>query len=122
MGADLFGKGSLTNLITKGADAWSGAKQSNLNKKQIITSDGATPNTGQSGFGSAEIAGSQMGDAGWYDQYGKQIQKIGDEGNNVNRKIGGTPNKQYQKGRVYTLTLKQIKEIEAAGGKIEYLK
>lgn len=122
MGADLFGKASVTDIFTKGAKSWGQAKQDEASREQVRSSDAASPNTGQSGFGSAEIAGSQMGDAGWYNQYGKQIQKIGDEGNNVNRKIGGTPNKQYQKGRVYTLTLKQIKEIEAAGGKIEYLK
>ena len=122
MGADLFGKGSLTDIVTKGANSWGQAKQDEAFREQNRSSDAASPNTGQSGFGSAEIAGSQMGDAGWYDQYGKNIQNIGFSGNNVNTKMGGTPNKQYQKGRVYTLTLKQIKEIEAAGGKIEYLK
>ena len=122
MGADLFGKGSLTDIVTKGANSWGQAKQDEAFREQNRSSDAASPNTGQSGFGSAEIAGSQMGDKGWYNQYGKNIQNIGFDGNNVNTKMGGTPNKQYQKGRVYTLTLKQIKEIEAAGGKIEYLK
>jgi hypothetical protein len=122
MGADLFGKGSLTDIVTKGANSWSQAKQDEAFREQNRSSDAASPNTGQSGFGSAEIAGSQMGDKGWYNQYGKNIQNIGFDGNNVVTKMGGTPNKQYQKGRVYTLTLKQIKEIEAAGGKIEYLK
>ena len=122
LGADLFGKGSLTDLITKGANSWDQAKKDEAFREQNRSSDAASPNTGQSGFGSAEIAGSQMGDKGWYNQYGKNIQNIGSDGNNVITKMGGTPNKQYQKGRVYTLTLKQIKEIEAAGGKIEYLK
>jgi len=122
MGADLFGKGSLTDIVTKGANSWSQAKQDEAFREQNRSSDAASPNTGQSGFGSAEIAGSQMGDAGYQNQYGKLIQNIGSDGNNVVTKMGGTPNKQYQKGRGYTLTLKQIKEIEAAGGKIEYLK
>jgi len=118
LGADLFGKGSLTDIFTKGANAWSQAKQDKLTRDQLTTTDAAKPNSGQTGFGSAEVTNFK----GAQTQYGKNIQNIGDEGNNIIRKMGGAPNKQYQKGRVYTLTLKQIKEIEAAGGKIEYLK
>jgi hypothetical protein len=118
LGADLFGKGSLTDIFTKGANAWSQAKQDNLTRDELTSTDAAKPNSGQTGFGSAEVTNFK----GAQNQYGKNIQNIGDEGNNVIRKMGGAPNKQYQKGRVYTLTLKQIKEIEAAEGKIEYLK
>ena len=118
LGADLFGKGSITDLFTKGANSWNQAKQDEGFREQGRSSDASKPNTGQSGFGSAEVTNFK----GAQNQYGKNIQNIGDEGNNIIRKMGGAPNKQYQKGRVYTLTLKQIKEIEAAGGKIEYLK
>jgi hypothetical protein len=31
-------------------------------------------------------------------------------------------NTQYAKGKVYSLTMDQIKAIEAAGGKVEYIK
>jgi hypothetical protein len=124
MGADLFrGKSSLLGMATSIGNAINDEK--NLldpARKQYRTSDAASANTGQSGFGSAEVTGSQMGDKGWYNQWGKNIQNVGFEGNEVNTKMGGTGNKQYQKGRVYTLTLEQIKAIEAAGGKVEYLK
>jgi len=124
MGADLFrGKSSLLGMATSIGNAINDEK--NLldpARKQYRTSDAASANTGQSGFGSAEVTGSQMGDKGWYNQWGKNIENVGFEGNEVNTKMGGTGNKQYQKGRVYTLTLAQIKAIEAAGGKVEYLK
>lgn len=124
MGADLFrGKGSIFGLATQIGNAIDNEKNVlDPMRKQYRTSDAATANTGQSGFGSAEVTGSQMGDKGWYNQWGKNIENVGFEGNEVNTKMGGTGNKQYKKGRVYTLTLDQIKAIEAAGGKIEYLK
>ena len=63
-----------------------------------------------------------MGGRGWYNQYGKNIGNIGFEGNNVITKKGGSINTQYSKGKVYSLTMDQIKAIEAAGGKVEYIK
>ena len=124
MGADLFrGPASIFGMATSIGNAINNEKNVlDPARKQYRTSDAATANTGQSGFGSAEVTGSQMGDKGWYNQWGKNIQNVGFEGNEVNTKMGGTGNKQYQKGRVYTLTLEQIKAIEAAGGKVEYLK
>jgi len=124
MGADLFrGPASIFGMATSIGNAINNEKNIlDPARKQYRTSDAATANTGQSGFGSAEVTGSQMGDKGWYNQWGKNIENVGFEGNEVNTKMGGTGNKQYQKGRVYTLTLEQIKAIEAAGGKVEYLK
>lgn len=124
MGADLFrGPASIFGMATSIGNAINNEKNVlDPARKQYRTSDAATANTGQSGFGSAEVTGSQMGDKGWYNQWGKNIENVGFEGNEVNTKMGGTGNKQYQKGRVYTLTLEQIKAIEAAGGKVEYLK
>jgi hypothetical protein len=124
MGTDLFrGPASIFGMATSIGNAINNEKNIlDPARKQYRTSDAATANTGQSGFGSAEVTGSQMGDKGWYNQWGKNIENVGFEGNEVNTKMGGTGNKQYQKGRVYTLTLEQIKAIEAAGGKVEYLK
>lgn len=124
MGADLFrGPASIFGMATSIGNAINNEKNVlDPARKQYRTSDAATANTGQSGFGSAEVTGSQMGDKGWYNQWGKNIENVGFEGNEVNTKMGGTGNKQYQKGKVYTLTLEQIKAIEAAGGKVEYLK
>ena len=124
MGADLFrGPASIFGMATNIGNAINNEKNIlDPARKQYRTSDAASANTGQSGFGSAEVTGSQMGDKGWYNQWGKNIENVGFEGNEVNTKMGGTGNKQYQKGRVYTLTLEQIKAIEAAGGKVEYLK
>jgi hypothetical protein len=123
LGTSLFsGKGSLTGMITTAANAMN--EEENIldpARKQFRSSDAATANTGQSGFGSAERAG-QMGGRGWYNQYGKNIGNIGFEGNNVITKKGGSINTQYSKGKVYSLTMDQIKAIEAAGGKVEYIK
>jgi hypothetical protein len=123
LGANLFsGKGSLTGMITTAANAYNDEKNVlDPARKQFRSSDAATANTGQSGFGSAERAG-QMGGRGWYDQYGKNIGNVGAEGNNVITKKGGSINTQYSKGKVYSLTMDQIKAIEAAGGKVEYIK
>jgi hypothetical protein len=123
LGADLFsGKASLTGMITSAANALDAEKNIlDPARKQFRTSDAATANTGQSGFGSAERSG-QMGSKGWYNQYGKNIGNIGFEGNNVITKKGGSINTQYAKGKVYSLTMEQIRAIEAAGGKVEYIK
>ena len=102
------------------------AKQSGLMAKQNRTSD-AGNTSGQSGFGSAEVTGTdadagQMGSKGHYDQYGVNVGSTGYSGNNVRVKKGGSINSQYSKGKVYSLTSQQIKAIEAAGGKVEYIK
>jgi hypothetical protein len=108
-------------------NAWEEAKQSNLMAQQNRTSDAAKANTGQSGFGSAEVTGTdadagQMGSKGHYDQYGVNVGSTGYSGNNLITKKGGSINSQYSKGKVYSLTSQQIKAIEAAGGKVEYIK
>jgi len=128
MGADLFGsKLSLTGLAASAGNAWNDAKQSDLAAQQYRSSDAAKANTGQPGFGSAEVTGTdsesgQMGAKGQYDQYGVNIGSIGYNGNNVRVKKGGPINSSYAKGKVYSLTMDQIKAIEAAGGKVEYIK
>lgn len=108
-------------------NAWNQAKQSDLMAQRNRSSDAAKANTGQPGFGSAEVTGTdsesgQMGSKGHYDQYGVNVGSIGFNGNNVITKKGGSINSQYSKGKVYSLTIEQIKAIEAAGGKVEYIK
>jgi hypothetical protein len=85
------------------------------------SSDAGTANTGQSGFGSAERAGSDLMARGTSTQYGTTPGKQGYEGGLYGKK-GGQMNSQYAKGKVYSLTMEQIKAIEAAGGKVEYIK
>jgi hypothetical protein len=114
-------------IATNVGNAWNEAKQSNLMAQQNRTSDAAKANTGQSGFGSAEVTGTdadagQMGSKGYYDQYGVNVGSTGYSGNNLITKKGGSINSQYSKGKVYSLTSQQIKAIEAAGGKVEYIK
>lgn len=114
-------------IATNVGNAWNEAKQSNLMAQQNRTSDAAKANTGQSGFGSAEVTGTdadagQMGSKGHYDQYGVNVGSTGYSGNNLITKKGGSINSQYSKGKVYSLTSQQIKAIEAAGGKVEYIK
>jgi hypothetical protein len=125
LGADLFGgKMSLTGMLTSVGNAIKNEK--NLfdpARKAGRSSDAASPNTGQGGFGSAEVVGSNMGDKGWLaSNSGRNIQGIGFEGNEVITKRGGQLGSNYKKGSVYTLTAKQIQEIIAAGGKVEYIK
>jgi hypothetical protein len=114
-------------IATNVGNAWNVAKQSNLMAQQNRSSDAAKANTGQSGFGSAEVTGTdadagQMGSKGHYDQYGVNVGSTGYSGNNLITKKGGSINSQYSKGKVYSLTSQQIKAIEAAGGKVEYIK
>ena len=114
-------------IATNVGNAWNEAKQSNLMAQQNRSSDAAKANTGQSGFGSAEVTGTdadagQMGSKGHYDQYGVNVGSTGYSGNNLITKKGGSINSQYSKGKVYSLTSQQIKAIEAAGGKVEYIK
>ena len=124
LGADLFaGKGSLTGIATTIGNAIKNEKNFDEYRKQYRSSDAASPNTGQGGFGSAEVVGSNMGDKGWLaTNSGRNIQGIGFEGNEVITKKGGQLGSRYKKGSVYTLTAKQIQEIVAAGGKVEYIK
>lgn len=123
-GADLFGgKLSLTGIATSIGNAFKNEKNFDQYRKMARSSDAASPNTGQSGFGSAEVVGSNMGDKGWLaSNSGRNIQGIGFEGNEVITKRGGQLGSNYKKGSVYTLTAKQIQEIIAAGGKVEYIK
>ena len=114
-------------IATNVGNAWNEAKQNNLMAQQNRSSDAAKANTGQSGFGSAEVTGTdadagQMGSKGHYDQYGVNVGSTGYSGNNLITKKGGSINSQYSKGKVYSLTSQQIKAIEAAGGKVEYIK
>jgi len=118
-----LGKKVATNV----GNAWNEAIQSNVMAKQNRSSDAAKADTGQSGFGSAEVTGTdadagQMGSKGHYDQYGVNVGSTGYSGNNLITKKGGSINSQYSKGKVYSLTSQQIKAIEAAGGKVEYIK
>ena len=124
LGADLFaGKGSLTGIASTIGNAIKNEKNFDNARKGIRSSDAAKPGTGQSGFGSAEIPGSNMGDMGVnYINSGRQIQGVGWQGNEVITKRGGQLGSNYKKGSVYTLTAKQIQEIVAAGGKVEYIK
>jgi hypothetical protein len=124
LGADLFaGKGSLTGITSTIGNAIKNEKNFDQYRKQYRSSDAASPNTGQSGFGSAEVVGSNMGDRGWLaSNSGRNIQGIGFEGNEVITKKGGQLGSRYKKGSVYTLTAKQIQEILASGGKVEYIK
>jgi hypothetical protein len=124
LGADLFaGKGSLTGIASTIGNAIKNEKNFDQYRKQNRSSDAASPNTGQGGFGSAEVVGSNMGDRGWLaSNSGRNIQGIGFEGNEVITKKGGQLGSRYKKGSVYTLTAKQIQEIVAAGGKVEYIK
>jgi hypothetical protein len=128
LGADLFGgKLSLTGMAASAGNAWNDARQSDLAAQQYRSSDAGKANTGQPGFGSAEVTGNdadagQMGSKGQYDQYGVNVGSIGFSGNNVRVKKGGPINSSYSKGKVYSLTMDQIKAIEAAGGKVEYIK
>ena len=124
LGADLFaGKGSLTGIASTIGNAIKNEKNFDEYRKANRSSDAASPNTGQGGFGSAEVVGSNMGDKGWLaSNSGRNIQGIGFEGNEVITKRGGQLGSNYKKGSVYTLTAKQIQEIVAAGGKVEYIK
>lgn len=128
LGADLFGgKFSLTGIAKSIGEAGSSARQSDLAAQSNRSSDAATANTGQPGFGSAEVTGNdadagQMASKGNLDQYGVNVGSIGFSGNNVKVKKGGPINSSYSKGKVYSLTMDQIKAIEAAGGKVEYIK
>lgn len=124
LGADLFaGKGSLTGIASTIGNAVKNEKNFDQYRKQYRSSDAASPNTGQGGFGSAEVVGSNMGDRGWLaSNSGRNIQGIGFEGNEVITKKGGQLGSRYKKGSVYTLTAKQIQEILASGGKVEYIK
>ena len=64
-----------------------------------------------------------MGDQGYLDiNSGRNIQGIGSDNKEVITKKGGQLGSRYKKGSVYTLTAKQIQEIVAAGGKVEYIK
>jgi hypothetical protein len=120
---DLFsGPTSLTGLLTNTKNAIS-EERNILNPQRIRnrTSDAATANTGQSGFGSAERKGSDLMASGNETQYGSTPGKQGYEGGLYGKK-GGSMNTQYAKGKVYSLTMDQIKAIEAAGGKVEYIK
>ena len=73
------------------------------------------------GFGSAERKGSDLMASGNETQYGSTPGKQGYEGGLYGKK-GGSMNTQYAKGKVYSLTIDQIKAIEAAGGKVQYIK
>ena len=124
LGANLFaGKGSLTGIASTIGNAIKNEKNFDEYRKANRSSDAASPNTGQGGFGSAEVIGSNMGDRGWLaSNSGRNIQGIGSEGNEVITRKGGQLGSNYKKGSVYTLTAKQIQEIVAAGGKVEYIK
>lgn len=124
LGANLFaGKGSLTGIASTIGNAIKNEKNFDEYRKANRSSDAASPNTGQGGFGSAEVVGSNMGDRGWLaSNSGRNIQGIGFEGNEVITRKGGQLGSNYKKGSVYTLTAKQIQEIVAAGGKVEYIK
>jgi hypothetical protein len=111
-----------SNAITKALNAYNTEKNIlDPARQRIRTSDAATANTGQSGFGSAERAGSDLMARGTYTQYGTTPGQQGYEGGLYGKK-GGQMNSQYAKGKVYSLTMEQIKAIEAAGGKVEYIK
>jgi hypothetical protein len=119
---DLFsGPTSLTGLTTGFLNARDEGRKMDLAAQRSRTSDAATANTGQSGFGSAERAGSDLMARGNETQYGSTPGKQGYEGGLYGKK-GGQMNSQYAKGKVYSLTMEQIKAIEAAGGKVEYIK
>jgi hypothetical protein len=122
LATDLFsGPTSLTGLTTNILNARDEAKKMNQAAQRSRTSDAATANTGQSGFGSAERKGSDLMASGNETQYGSTPGKQGYEGGLYGKK-GGSMNTQYAKGKVYSLTMDQIKAIEAAGGKVEYIK
>jgi hypothetical protein len=122
LATDLFsGPTSLTGLTTGFLNARDEAKKMNQAAQMSRTSDAATANTGQSGFGSAERKGSDLMASGNETQYGSTPGKQGYEGGLYGKK-GGQMNSQYAKGKVYSLTMDQIKAIEAAGGKVEYIK
>jgi hypothetical protein len=122
LATDLFsGPTSLTGLTTGFLNARDEAKKMNQAAQMSRTSDAATANTGQSGFGSAERKGSDLMASGNETQYGSTPGKQGYEGGLYGKK-GGEMNSQYAKGKVYSLTMEQIKAIEAAGGKVEYIK
>ena len=124
LGANLFaGKGSLTGIASTIGNAIKNEKNFDEYRKANRSSDAASPNTGQGGFGSAEVVGSNMGDRGYLaSNSGRNIQGVGSEGTEVITKRGGQLGSNYKKGSVYTLTAKQIQEIVAAGGKVEYIK
>jgi hypothetical protein len=122
MATDLFSSpSSLTGLTTNILNARDQAKKMDQAAQRNRTFDAATANTGQSGFGSAERKGSDLMASGTYTQYGTTPGQQGYEGGLYGKK-GGSMNTQYAKGKVYSLTMEQIKAIEAAGGKIEYIK
>ena len=122
LATDLFsGPTSLTGLTTNILNARDEAKKMNQAAQMSRTSDAATANTGQSGFGSAERKGSDLMASGNETQYGSTPGRQGYEGGLYGKK-GGSMNTQYAKGKVYSLTMDQIKAIEAAGGKVEYIK
>lgn len=122
LATDLFsGPTSLTGLTTNILNARDESKKMNQAAQRSRTSDAATANTGQSGFGSAERKGSDLMASGNETQYGSTPGKQGYEGGLYGKK-GGSMNTQYAKGKVYSLTMDQIKAIEAAGGKVEYIK
>jgi hypothetical protein len=122
LATDLFsGPTSLTGLTTNILNARDEGKKMNQAAQRSRTSDAATANTGQSGFGSAERKGSDLMASGNETQYGSTPGKQGYEGGLYGKK-GGSMNTQYAKGKVYSLTMDQIKAIEAAGGKVEYIK
>lgn len=108
----------LTNILRDISD-----KKNIINPQMVEgrTSDAATANTGQSGFGSAGRKGYDLMASGNETQYGSTPGRQGDEGGLYGKK-GGSMNTQYAKGKVYSLTIDQIKAIEAAGGKVEYIK
>jgi len=117
-----LGKKVATNIAEAGEQAKQGYDMALQNR-----SSDAGNTSGQSGFGSAEVTGTdadagQMGSKGHYDQYGVNVGSTGYSGNNLITKKGGSINSQYSKGKVYSLTSQQIKAIEAAGGKVEYIK
>jgi hypothetical protein len=122
LATDLFsGPTSLTGLTTNILNARDEAKKMDQAAQRNRTSDAATANTGQSGFGSAERKGSDLMASGNETQYGSTPGRQGYEGGLYGKK-GGSMNTQYAKGKVYSLTMEQIKAIEAAGGKVEYIK
>ena len=120
LATDLFsGPTSLKGLTTGFLNTIS--DQKNIINPQMArgrSSDTGTANTGQSG---SERKGSDLMASGNETQYGSTPGKQGYEGGLYGKK-GGQMNSQYAKGKVYSLTMEQIKAIEAAGGKVEYIK
>jgi hypothetical protein len=120
LATDVFsGDSSLSGLAKNWKNAFTQEKNIlDPARKMSRTSDTGTANTGQSG---SERKGTDLMASGTYTQYGTTPGKQGYEGGLYGKK-GGEMNSQYAKGKVYSLTMEQIKAIEAAGGKVEYIK